>query len=318
VGVALVTASPAVANSYRVLRADEVFRIQPNGTVLATEHLTFAFDGSFHGAYRLIPVAGLESIDRLQVGEKGQSYEDGADARVGSSGDPGTYGVTANVDGWPQVTWHFDAKDTARTFDVSYRMQQFVDAYDDVGNLYLQVWGNQWPVRLDRLHAEVIFPSAATGAEARLVRVWGHPKLVKGSTHIDGRDRVSIDATGVPSRTYVEIDTTFPQRMLGSDGSFTVHTGDGLPVVLAREKRIFTSPYGAGAGPAAVPSSGGGSGLWHWLWLIAGIPLLVVAGLFGLTRSGSDDAASGSGGSLGGGSGGESGEGRGGGGGGAW
>jgi hypothetical protein len=157
-----------------MLRADEVFRIQPDGSVLATEELTFAFHGHYHGAYRLIPVAGTERIDQVSVAENGRPYAPGADARVGSSGTSGMYGVMTNPDLWTQVAWHFDAADTTRTFAVSHRMQGFVTAWGDVGNLYLQVWGNQWPVPLQALHARVLFPSGATKAERKLVRVWGH------------------------------------------------------------------------------------------------------------------------------------------------
>ena len=172
---ALATAAPALAKSYRIVRADETYRIQPDGSVLVTERLTLAFQGHFHGAYRLIPVVGTETIDQVSVAENGLPYTPGADARVGSSGSSGTYGVTTNSDLWTQVAWHFDASNTSRTFVVSYRMNGFVTAFADVGNLYLQVWGDQWAVPLGALHATVIFPSAATRAERKLVRVWGHP-----------------------------------------------------------------------------------------------------------------------------------------------
>ena len=152
--------------------------------MLATEQLTFKFNGSFHGAYRLIPVVGTESIDDVGVSENGRDYTPGADARVGSTGDPGTFGELRTADNWMQVAWHFDAADTTRTFTVSYRMQGFVTAYDDVGNLYLQVWGKQWPVPLTALRARVVFPGAATKAERTLVRVWGHPASVRGSVKI--------------------------------------------------------------------------------------------------------------------------------------
>ena len=99
------------------------FRIQRDGSILATEQLTFGFDGAFHGAYRLIPRSPApRRSTRFSVSENGRPYASGADPRVGSSGSPGTYGVTTNEDGWLQVTWHFQAVNTTRTFTVSYRM----------------------------------------------------------------------------------------------------------------------------------------------------------------------------------------------------
>jgi uncharacterized membrane protein len=258
---ALATAAPALAKSYRIVRAAETYRIQRDGSVLATEKLTCEFHGHFHGAYRLIPVAGTETIDQVNIAENGRPYAPGADARVGSSGSPGTYGITTNGDLWTQVAWHFDASDTTRTFIVSYRMNGFVTAFADIGNLYLQVWGDQWTVPLGALHASVIFPSAATKAELRQqVRVWGHPASVHGSVKIAGPNRVTLDATSVPPATFVEMDTTFPRRMLSARGSFAARPGNGLPQVIAREKQIFASPYGPGSGPVRAPSGGGGGG----------------------------------------------------------
>ena len=227
---ALTTAAPALAKSYRIVRADETYRIQRDGSVLATERLTLAFQGHFHGAYRLIPVAGTETVDQVSVAKNGRPYTPGADARVGSSGSSGTYGVTTNSDLWTQIAWHFDALNTTRTFVVSYRLSGFVTAFADVGNLYLQVWGDQWPAALGALHAIVIFPSDATKAELQdLVRVWGHPDSVRGSVKIAGPDRVTLDATSVPPATFVEMDTTFPRRMLATEGSAVVRPGKRAP-----------------------------------------------------------------------------------------
>jgi uncharacterized membrane protein len=313
VAAALATAAPAFGKSYRILQADEVFRIQPDGSVLATEELTFEFHGSFHGAYRLIPVAGTQRIDQVSVAENGFPYDAGADARVGSSGAPETYGVMNTEDLWMQVVWHFDAADANRTFTISYRMQGFVTAWDDVGNLYLQVWGDHWPVRVARLHARVLFPAGAAKSERKLLRVWGHPSSVHGTVRISSPAAVTLDATSVPAGQFVEVDTTFPRRLLAADGNFTQRTGDGLQQVVAREKRIFASPFGPSSGPVTGPSGGGG--VPFWLWFLS-LPLILLARLFGFGR-GSGDAesgVSGFGGSLGG----RGGGGGGGGGGGAW
>ena len=219
---ALAAAPAAFAKSYHLTGAVETFRIERDGSVRATEALTFAFSGSFHGAFRLIAAAPGESIDHIRVSADGVRYRPGADARVGSSGPLRSYGVMKTDAGWTQVAWHFDAQDSARTFVLSYRMHRFVRAYRDIGNLDLQVWGDQWPVPLDRLHAVVIFPGPATSADraSRLLRVWGHPASVRGSVAIAGPDRVTIDAGGIPAWQYVELDTTFPRHLLAASGSF--------------------------------------------------------------------------------------------------
>jgi hypothetical protein len=311
---ALVATPAAVAKSYHLTGADETFRIERDGSVLATEALTFDFSGSFHGAFRLIPAAQGESIDHVQVSSEGVPYQPGADASIGSSGAAESYGVMKTDKGWTQVAWHFDAQSSTRTFVVSYRMHRYVRAYSDVGNLYLQVWGDQWPVRLDRLHAVVIFPGSTTDADRAqgLLRVWGHPARVSGSVAIAGPDRVTIDATAIPRRQFVEIDTTFPRHLLAATGSLVVEPGKGLPQVVAREQRIYSSPYGPSPVPVASPSGGGGgSGLWPFgIFAILFFPFVLVARYFGFWQ-GSDVRHSlgyggsfGYGGSLGGGGGG--------------
>src|SRR3954468_13185114 len=90
---ALVAAAAASAKSYHLTSAVETFRVERDGSVLATEALTFDFSGSLHGAFRWIPAAPGESIDHAHVSSEGVPYQPGADASIGSSGAPQSYGV---------------------------------------------------------------------------------------------------------------------------------------------------------------------------------------------------------------------------------
>src|SRR5579864_9717736 len=67
----LAAPAQALAKSYRISIADETFQVESDGSIQATERLTFAFAGAFHGAYRLIPVAAGERIDHVQVSDGG-------------------------------------------------------------------------------------------------------------------------------------------------------------------------------------------------------------------------------------------------------
>ena len=81
-------------------------------------------------------------------------YKPGASAELGSSGDPGTFGV-ARLKDRVRIVWHF-ASDSLRTFTIAYRFRGLAVAYDDVVDVNMQVWGKQWPKgvslgrRLDR------------------------------------------------------------------------------------------------------------------------------------------------------------------------
>jgi hypothetical protein len=65
---------------------------------------------------------------------------------------------------------------------------------------------------------------------------------VRGSVAVAGPDRVAIDASDIPARQFVEIDTTFPRHLLAAAGGFVVRPGEGLALVAARERRIYSSP----------------------------------------------------------------------------
>src|SRR5919107_1335248 len=67
----------------------------------------------------------------------------GASAELGSSGAPGTYG-TANLGDAYRIVWHYRATDEQRTFTVRYRLSGLAVAYDDVVDVYWQVWGDEW------------------------------------------------------------------------------------------------------------------------------------------------------------------------------
>ena len=43
-----------------------------------------------------------------------------------------------------RVVWHFSASDAVRTFEIRYRMQGLAVAYDDVVDVNLKVWGDEW------------------------------------------------------------------------------------------------------------------------------------------------------------------------------
>ena len=76
-----------------------VVEVQPDGSLVVDENLTFSFSGEFSGAFREIPLRDDESIDQVAVLESGQAYRSGASAELGSSGDPDTFGTTSTEKG---------------------------------------------------------------------------------------------------------------------------------------------------------------------------------------------------------------------------
>ena len=76
-----------------------------------------------------------------------------------------------------RIVWHFQALSEPRTFTVSYRLSNLAVAFDDVVDVDLNVWGDQWDQTLQQLTAELTLPGPASGPSWR---VWGHPVSVRG------------------------------------------------------------------------------------------------------------------------------------------
>ncbi len=261
-------APPAWAKEFSLPAADVEVVVEADGTVRVTEQITFSFDGTFSGAYREIPLRSGESIDEISVAEGGRAYSPGAPTALGSTGSPGTFGVE-DLGERVRVVWHYSATDEQRTFTLTYRLRGLTVAHDDVADVYLKVWGDEWDVGLGRLTARVILPPADLTAGE--VLVYGHPAGIAGETTL-GADGLSpaLEANDIPSGQWVEIRVVFPRRALSSTAGATVTPGAALESI--RDEELAAGEQGAGGG--VTPS----------LWLFGGLLLAIPAALYGAFR----------------------------------
>ena len=204
--LALLVPGAAQAKSYSLPQAVVQVKLAPDGSLLVREDITFSYSGSFSGAYRDIPVRGGERVDLVRVSEGGQALQPGGNTVLGSFDLPGKYGVDANTQR-VRVVWHYRALNEQRTYTIRYRFRGLAVAYDDVVDVNLQVWGDEWPVAVSDLRAEMELPRPIALHGSRY-RVWGAPEWVRGVVDRDadgnvpaGRQRrlrpVRRDAHGV-------------------------------------------------------------------------------------------------------------------------
>ncbi len=228
-------AAPAEAQdkSFSLPRAQVVADVQPDGSVLVTENITYDFIGSFEGGYREIPLEDGMSVTGVSVSEGSRGYAPGASAELGSSGAPGTYGA-ANLGGAYRIVWHYRASYEERTFTLRYRLNGLAVAHDDVVDVYWQVWGDEWEEPLGSLEATLALPGDA--GEGDFVKVFGHPASVSGKTSL-GPDKISptLIASDVPAGQFVEMRVVFPRELLSSTGGARVEPGDGLQQIMDEE-----------------------------------------------------------------------------------
>ena len=228
----LLGAEPAQAKEFTLPRALVEVRVDPTGALHITEHITYSFDGPFSGAYREIPLRDGESISNVSVREGDAEYTPGASTELGSFGLPGTFGVAKVEGNRTRIVWHYSAVNESRTFEVSYTFVGLSVAYDDVVDVNLRVWGDEWAAELSRLEARIQLPGRAPGD----VYVWGHPASVDGVTELDSRGRgASLRAANVPPEHWVEMRVVFPRSLLQTTSGAREEQGDGLQEILDEE-----------------------------------------------------------------------------------
>src|SRR3990172_4147654 len=105
-------------------------------------------------------------------------------------------------------------------------------AYDEVVDVNLKVWGDQWETRLGRLTAELRLPGPASGPS---FRAWGHPVSIRGDVALYA-DGASLRAVDVPPEQFVELRVLFPRELLDSTAGAKVESGLALDRIVAEER----------------------------------------------------------------------------------
>ena len=225
---ALTLAGVAHAQSYELVATDVQAAVRKDGTVAVDEAITVAFSGSFTYGFREIPYRSGERIDEIGVSENGSSFRPGASTELQPGGPPGTFGVR-DLGGRIRIVWRFQSDGSQQhTFRVHYRISGLAVAYDDVVDVNLKVWGDEWEQSLGRL-------TATESAPGKILRGWGHPVYVRGDVQLAGSKAI-LRAQDVPPHQLVELRTLIPRGAFTSTAGMKVTSGNGLQKVVAEEQ----------------------------------------------------------------------------------
>ena len=224
---ALTLTGVAQGQTYELVSSDVQATVRPNGSVAVDEAITVAFSGSFTYGFREIPYRSGERIDEIGVTENGRAFQPGASTELEPGGPPGTFGV-ADLGGRVRVVWRFQANGfEQRTFRIHYRIAGLTVGYDDVVDVNLKVWGDEWEQRLGRLTATMLGPGD-------VVRAWGHPVWVRGDVTLDGPQAL-LRALDVDAGQFVELRALYPREAFSSTDGMRVREGNGLERITAEE-----------------------------------------------------------------------------------
>jgi uncharacterized membrane protein len=113
-------------------------------------------------------------------------------------------------------------------------MTGLAKAADDVVDVFIQVWGDEWDASLEELTVSMRLPGTAGTGD---ILIWGHPSSVNGLTSL-GADgvRPTLTASNIPPDQFVEMRVVFPRSFLTSTAGATVVEGDRLEDIRAEEE----------------------------------------------------------------------------------
>ncbi|MDQ3086483.1 MAG: DUF2207 domain-containing protein, partial [Actinomycetota bacterium] len=222
-------APTALAQSYELVQADVQAQVEADGGVAVEERISVAFGSDFPFTYgfREIPYRSGERISDIAVLENGRTYGPGASTDLEPGGPAGTFGIR-DLGGRIRVVWRFQATGEMRTFTIRYRFSGLAIGYEDVVDVNLKVWGDEWEQSLGRL-------TSTTSGPGRIVRAWGHPVWVRGDVTLAG-PRALLRAIDVPAGQFVELRAVYPRATFSSTTGMRVEDGPGLAKIVAEEQ----------------------------------------------------------------------------------
>lgn len=222
----------AFAKSFSV---DEVViggQVAADGTLAISEARTVSFDGDFTRVVWSLEKRDSEGIEVVSVkDESGSPYQRTENFQAiadTSLREPGTFVVEDRADEVLVHVFH-RSSDEERTFVLDYRASGAAKRWEDTGELYWKLLGEEADVPTGRFVARI----AVAGVTAKdQMRAWAHGPL-PGVVDVEPDGVVVLEVDDVPARTFVEVRMAFPADVLSGA---EIAGGPRLSTILAEEK----------------------------------------------------------------------------------
>jgi len=134
--------------------------VNPDGSLLVREDITFSFRGSHQGIFRRIPAHYTRDGLEYPLTLSGIGVYDEASRPLPSEVSYPDHSVAIKA-------WVPDAVDTKKTVSVVYHVRRGVLAYDDHDELYWNATGTDWNVPIGSAEVYVTLPAGIGDAEVR-------------------------------------------------------------------------------------------------------------------------------------------------------
>jgi uncharacterized membrane protein len=220
----LLLASPLFARSWTIARFDSRYAIDNDGTVLIEEDIRPAFEGTFNGIDRYIPIEypGPDGTDfKLFLTVDSVTDESGQKIRYEQSRrDERT--SDGSLHQFLALRIYAGGTDTERIIHITYRATNAIRYFKDHDEFYWNATGNDWRVPIEEASAFVALPSAAAGQIKAQAFTGSYGERGQDATvGIDGSN-ISFAASGeLPPRNGLTIDLWIPKGVLTEPSWFT-------------------------------------------------------------------------------------------------
>lgn len=107
-----------------------------------------------------------------------------------------------NQKGKFEIAWGAHAKNTTKTYQISYRVEDAITRYQDANELYWQFIGNDSEIPVKKVIGSIELPYGLNSKDE--MKVWAHGPL-NGNITIESANKVNFEVTNLKPKTYVEI-----------------------------------------------------------------------------------------------------------------
>jgi len=232
IGIVIAFQSTTVVKAsgeYEVEKYHANANILKNGDVDLTQHITYRFDGDFHGVYYTQDVRGIKGMTDPQVSVVQGDKTTPLVSAEGNQND--TYKVTRTTNNVNIKVYHQASYETV-TYVYKYRLNGLITNYLDTAELNWKMIGTGWDNELNNIKLTIQLPENNVSK----LQAWTHGPL-DGYTKVDRKNgRVVITLDNDPANQFVESHIIFPISVT-ADNPNVVHK-NAKTRILKHEKQL--------------------------------------------------------------------------------
>ena len=198
-------------NSYSIDQAFIELTVGNDGLLHVDELYNYAFEGSFNGVYRDIPLKTGESIDNITVTTDG-AYSVTEITEDGNYKHLKIY-LYANEAHTQKIS------DTDVKVHISYDMKNTVTLFNDVAGLQYKLWGDDWDVGVGAITAIVHLPGNKD------ITYYLNPQEYNSTSTLTNKT-ISLTSNSIPSGEFYELLVLMPLNDFDDNAAYAKHVNE--------------------------------------------------------------------------------------------